>query len=89
MEALIIERGALPETIFSIIGAPRIKVEREAGRVILSPVINPDDYDNDTDYLKAIPGMMEKIMEGVNAPASDGVLVEEIWPDVMTKCLDF
>jgi hypothetical protein len=37
----------------------------------LSPVIDPADYDNDTDYLNAIPGMAESIIESMNAPASE------------------
>jgi len=33
--------------------------------------IDPDDYDNDTDYLNAVPGMAESIIESMNAPRSE------------------
>jgi len=33
--------------------------------------VNPNDYDNDTDYLNAIPGMMKKIIAGLNTPLSE------------------
>jgi hypothetical protein len=32
---------------------------------------DPNDYDNDTDYLNAIPGMREKIIAGLNTPLSE------------------
>jgi hypothetical protein len=52
MEALVIDRKTLPESINSFIGAERVRVERvAAGSVILSPVIDTADYDNDTDCL--------------------------------------
>ena len=38
MEALVIGRNALLETIFSFIDAEQIKVEKEADRVVLMPV---------------------------------------------------
>jgi hypothetical protein len=38
MEALVIGRKALPETIFSIIDAEQIRIEKEADRVVLTPV---------------------------------------------------
>jgi len=39
----------------------------------LSPYIgvDPNNYDNDTDYLNAIPGMREKIITGLNTPLSE------------------
>jgi hypothetical protein len=39
-------------------------------------------YDNDTDYLMAVPGMAEKIREGLNTPLSECVSLSEVWPDV-------
>jgi hypothetical protein len=47
-----------------------------------TPAINPDDYDNDTDYLNAVPGLMEAIDAEFDSPAAEDVPVEEIWPDV-------
>ena len=39
-------------------------------------------YDNDTDYLTAIPGMVESIKAAAAEPLEDCVSVSEIWPDV-------
>ncbi|GBU22572.1 hypothetical protein R80B4_02482 [Fibrobacteres bacterium R8-0-B4] len=33
--------------------------------------INPDDYADDTDYINAIPGMKERLLKSLNAPASE------------------
>jgi len=38
-------------------------------------IINPDDYDNETDYINAIPGMSEYLTLMDNAPDSE-------WEDV-------
>jgi len=61
METLVIDRSTTIETLFSFVGAPRIKAEKEAGRTLLTPIVDPADYANDTDYLNAIPGFMDKI----------------------------
>jgi hypothetical protein len=82
MATLVIDRAALPEPVSSCFAVPRIAViPRQDGDVTLSPIIDPDDYDNDTDYLNAIPGMMESIMESINAPASERVPLEKLWDD--------
>ena len=39
-------------------------------------------YDNDTDYLTAIPGMAESIKSAAAEPLSSCVPVSELWPDV-------
>ena len=39
-------------------------------------------YDNDTEYLSSIPGMTEKIKEGMNTPLSECVPMSEVWADV-------
>ena len=39
-------------------------------------------YDNDTDYLLSVPGMADKIKDGLNTQLSDCVLLSEVWPDV-------
>ena len=39
-------------------------------------------FDNDTDYLTAIPGMIESIQEGVSTPLSECIPLSEVWPDV-------
>jgi hypothetical protein len=82
MATLVIDRAALPEPVSSCFAAPRIAViQQQDGDVTLSPIIDPDDYDNDTDYLNAIPGMMESINEGIDAPDSECVDITEVWPD--------
>jgi len=45
----------------------------------MSPIIDSDYYDNDTDYLNAIPGMAEKIIAGHNTPLSECYDVPEEW----------
>ncbi len=80
MTTIVIDRKILPEPLLSLIGAPRIVVSQRhsGGEVVLVPAtevddvdIDPDDYDNDTDYLNAIPGMAESIIESMNAPRSE------------------
>jgi hypothetical protein len=39
-------------------------------------------YDNDTDYLMSVPGMADKIKDGLNTPLSDCVPLSEVWTDV-------
>jgi len=83
---LVIDRHILPEPLLSFIIAPRIKVEGEANRVVLTPdaevddeyadeydpeLIDPDDYNSETDYLNAIPGLAERLIASANAPASE------------------
>jgi len=44
MEALVIDVTALPETIFSVIGAERVKVSVEAGdKVVLTRALSADE----------------------------------------------
>jgi hypothetical protein len=40
------------------------------GEVTLSPIIDPDAYYKDTDYINAVPGYAEKILAASNAPLS-------------------
>jgi len=82
MATMVIDRATLPDTVSHCFAAPRIAViPQQDGDVTLSPVIDPDDYDNDTDYLNAIPGMMESIMESINAPKSERVPFDKLWDD--------
>jgi len=39
-------------------------------------------YNDDTDYLMSVPGMAEKIKEGMRTPLSDCVSLSEAWGDV-------
>ncbi len=84
MTTMVIDRRTLPESLSSLIGAPRVVVQQrqDGGEVLLSPVIDPADFDNDTDYLNAIPGMVESLIEARNASASERIPLEDIWPDV-------
>ena len=41
-----------------------------------------DEYENDTDYLNAIPGMAESILDGKATPLSECVPLSEVWEDV-------
>jgi len=69
MATLVIDRRTLPSSVSSFFTVPRIAVSQQrGGDVTLSPIIDPDDYDNDTDYLNAIPGYMGKIDETLTSP---------------------
>jgi len=39
-------------------------------------------YDNDTDYLMSVPGMADKVKDGLNTPLSDCAPLSEVWTDV-------
>ena len=39
-------------------------------------------YVDETDYVMSVPGMAEKIKEGMNTPLSECVPLEEVWADV-------
>jgi hypothetical protein len=72
MATLVIDRATLPDSVSDLFGVPRIAVvQQRGGDVLLSPVIDPADYDNDTDYLNAIPGMADSIIKSMNAPMSE------------------
>jgi len=43
------------------------------------PKIDPADYDDDTGYICAIPGMKEKLIASHNAPASEFSPVPDDW----------
>ena len=84
MATLVIDRVTLPVELSSLFASPRIVVQQrqDFGEAVFSPVIDPNDFDNDTDYLNAIPGMAEKIIEGNKIPSSECVSVEDFWADV-------
>lgn len=72
METLLLKRTTPMDTLFSFVGASDlVRIEKESGRATISPVIDPADYDNETDYINAIPGMAEKLIMYHNAPASE------------------
>ena len=39
-------------------------------------------FDDDTEYLMSVPGMAEKIKNGLNTPISECVPLSEVWADV-------
>ena len=45
MEALVIDRGILPEPIFSYVQSEKIQIFEENGNVVLSPVKNKPNAD--------------------------------------------
>jgi len=89
MEALVIDRATPADTLFTLMRASRIRVEGDADRLILTPArteaddeyIDPDDYDSETDYVNAIPGLAELLIASANAPASEFVDVPDDWID--------
>jgi len=80
MSTMVLERDILPEQLSSCFAAPRVAmIRQQGGDVLLSPVIDPADYDNDTDYLNAIPGMAEKLLAAHNSSPSE-------WEEVPEEC---
>jgi len=81
LTTLVIDRQTLPESILSFIGAARIRVQGKAGKVVLTPeaeidgpdpnYIDPADYPDTTAYLNALPGVAERLIKSMNAPASE------------------
>jgi hypothetical protein len=85
MTTLVVDRQTLPEKIMSLIGdAPRILVSQ--GKygdrdIVLSPAaeddepgveyIDPADYEDETAYINAIPGLTERLLAYRNLPASE------------------
>jgi len=85
METLVIDRTTPVGDILSLMGTPRARIDVNAGRGTIAPVIDPADYDNDTDYLNAIPGMAEKLIEGMNTPLSECEDIPEEWRNVYVE----
>jgi len=59
-----------------------LAIDRKNLSVPLLPIddyIDPDDYDSETDFINAIPGMRAKIIEGLNTPLEECVDVPEDW----------
>jgi hypothetical protein len=83
MATLVLECKTLPDPLSSYFVAPRIAVSapKRGGEVTLSPIIDPNDYDNDTDYINAVPGYAEKILAARAAPASERVTYDKLWDD--------
>jgi len=83
VETLVLERTTPMDALFSFMSAEyMVRIVKETGKeATIAPVINPDDYDNDTDYLNAIPGMAEKLLAGHNTPLSECIPADKIWDD--------
>jgi hypothetical protein len=75
----VIDRRTSIDELFSFIGAERIEVSKNDGESVgrFTAIIGRDDFDDNFDdesetaYLCSIPGMKEKILNGLNAPASE------------------
>jgi len=77
---MTIDRTTPIEDLLSLMEADRLIAIKRGHAALLTPdVIDPDDYDNETDYINAVPGMKEKIIEGLNTPLSECVDVPEDW----------
>jgi hypothetical protein len=61
--------------LFSFMGSGDVlRIVKEEGRTpTITPVIDPDDYDSETDYINAVPGWAEEILEARNSPRSEDV----------------
>jgi len=82
METLLIDSQTRPESILAFMGVDRLLVVKQGSAALLTPnVIDPTDYENDTDYLCAIPGMKESLIELRNAPESEFEDVPDDWID--------
>jgi len=86
MTTLVVDRQALPEKIMSLIGdAPRILVSHGGkyggGDIVLTPgteedepgdeYIDPNDYEDETAYINAVPGLAESLLASRNLPDSE------------------
>ena len=47
-------------------------------KYVLMQKVYFNSFDNDTDYLNSIPGMAEKIIEGMNESLSESVPANEV-----------
>ncbi len=56
-----------------------LAIARKGLSKTLLSVGNSDDYDSETDFLNAIPGMREKIINGLNTPLDECIDVPEDW----------
>jgi hypothetical protein len=79
MKTLLLERDTPMDTLFSFMGATgQVRIEKGRKRATITPVgepdgkpIDPADYPDDTAYLCAIPGFVERITTFRNAPDSE------------------
>lgn len=80
MTTLVIDRQTPPEPLLpTVCAAPRaIAPQREAGDdIVLTPAeeaetyIDPNDYEDDTAYLSALPGVVERLLAYSNLPDSE------------------
>lgn len=78
---LVLDRTTPMDALFSFLGARRVQVSKQSAGATITPVIDPADYANDTEYLNAIPGMAESIIASMNAPMSEFISYDELWDD--------
>jgi len=98
MATFVIDSATLPMPLSKVFHTSLVAAVRQrGGDYLLSPIvdsanyddassdiddIDPDDYDNDTDYLYAIPGLVDKVLKARNAPLSKSKPVPEEWFNV-------
>jgi hypothetical protein len=74
MQTLLLEPTTPMNALFSFMGAGdvlRIVKEDDGRPPIIKPVIDPADYDNDTDYINAVPGWADAILASRASPQSE------------------
>jgi len=78
---LVLDSETPMTELLAVMGARRLRVEvdESARRGIVAPIINPDDYETDNDYINAVPGWRESIIAAANAPDEDWEDVPEEW----------
>jgi len=82
VQTLLLERTTPIDMLFSFMGAgEQLRVVRETERTpaVIASVIDPDDYDNETDYINAVPGLAEKILAASNSPLSEDEDIPDEW----------
>jgi len=74
METMVLERTTPVDAILSFIGAERVTIRKDVDKITWTPeddYINPDDYDSETDYLCALPGVVERLNRAHNDPNTE------------------
>jgi len=92
MDTILLDRSTSMDTLFSFMGdAECVRASRVADRVVLTPATkadgrpvgypDPADYDDETDYICAVPGLADRITASMKTPPSE-------WKDVPEECFN-
>jgi hypothetical protein len=79
---MTIDRTTPVSDILSLIGTPKARIDFDAGHGTIERVIDPGDYECDSDYLHAVPGLVDTVLESFAAPASERIPASRMWDDV-------